>query len=66
MATLSDRVKALAQAIGVDIKEIKIAQDSVTITDQNNGAPLKIWTGTQSEYDAVTTKDSGTLYVVKA
>lgn len=65
MATLSGRIKALAQAIAADIKEIRAALASVTIPDQNTGQLLKIWTGTQAEYDAVVTKDSSTLYVVK-
>lgn len=36
-----------------------------TVLDANTGLPLKIWTGTQSEYDLVSPKDSQTLYLVK-
>ena len=36
-----------------------------TIKNQNTGLETKIWIGTQSEYDAVVTKDSDTLYMVK-
>ena len=36
-----------------------------TIKNQNTGLDTKIWIGTQSEYDAITTKDSDTLYMVK-
>ena len=36
-----------------------------TIKNQNTGLDTKIWIGTQSEYDAVVTKDSDTLYMVK-
>ena len=36
-----------------------------TIKNQNTGLNTKIWIGTQSEYDAVVTKDSDTLYMVK-
>ena len=36
-----------------------------TIKNQNTGLDTKIWIGTQTEYDAVVTKDSDTLYMVK-
>lgn len=35
------------------------------IINQNTGLDTKIWIGTQSEYDAIVTKDSDTLYMVK-
>lgn len=38
---------------------------SEAIKDSNSGSPLKIWTGTQEEYDLVLDKDPSTLYVVK-
>jgi len=50
--------------IGTDIGQA--IKDNNAIIDQNGGGILKIWTGTQAEYDAVTTKDAGTLYVVKS
>ena len=34
-----------------------------TIKNQNTGLDTKIWIGTQSEYNAVVTKDSDTLYI---
>lgn len=37
-----------------------------TVIDANTGTVLKIWTGTQAEYDAVITKDLQTLYLVKS
>lgn len=36
-----------------------------TVIDANSGTPVKIWIGTQSEYDLVTEKDPKTLYMVK-
>ena len=36
-----------------------------TVKNQNTGLDTKIWIGTQSEYDAIVTKDSDTLYMVK-
>lgn len=35
------------------------------IYDQNSNA-ISVWTGTQAEYDAITTKDANTLYLVKS
>ena len=37
----------------------------MSIIDQNSGDPVNIWIGTQSEYDAITVKDEGTLYFIK-
>ena len=39
--------------------------DGDTIKDSNSGLPLKVWTGTQEEFDLVTIKDPQTLYMVK-
>lgn len=33
-----------------------------TIVNQRTGVPLKFWVGTQSQYDAIGTKDSNTVY----
>lgn len=39
--------------------------DGDTIKDSNSGLPLKVWTGTQEEFDLVTVKDPETLYLIK-
>lgn len=39
--------------------------DGNTIVDQRTQQSIKIWTGTQVQYDAVTPKDTNTLYVIK-
>lgn len=39
--------------------------DGDTIKDSNSGLPLKVWTGTQEEYDLVIDKDPETLYMLK-
>lgn len=36
-----------------------------TVVDANSGSPVKIWIGTQGEYDLVPEKDPKTLYMVK-
>ncbi len=32
------------------------------IINQNGGQPMKYWSGTRSQYDAITNKDSNTIY----
>ncbi|MGX9985855.1 phage upper tail fiber protein [Soonwooa purpurea] len=36
-----------------------------SITDQNGGGALKLWSGTQAQYDAIVTKDNSTIYIIK-
>lgn len=36
-----------------------------TIIDQRTQQAIKMWTGTQAQYDAVASKDTNTLYVIK-
>lgn len=56
------QVDAMGAKIGQEIKKVR---DNINITDQNTGQSLNIWTGTQSEYDAIALKDPNILYVVK-
>lgn len=39
--------------------------DGTTIIDQRTQQAIKVWTGTQAQYDAVVSKDVNTLYVIK-
>ncbi|WP_440464324.1 phage upper tail fiber protein [Psychrobacter sp. ASPA161_6] len=39
--------------------------DGNTIIDQRTQKSIKVWTGAQVQYDAVTPKDANTLYVIK-
>ena len=50
---------------GVQGKAGVKGDSGTNIINQNTGIDTKIWIGTQSEYDAVVTKDSDTLYMVK-
>ena len=43
--------------------DILNAGNGVVKTTSNN--TLKFWSGTQQEYDAITTKDANTLYIIK-
>ena len=43
----------------------QVAAESKTVFNHNTGNRINIWIGTQTEYDAVVTKDSDTLYMVK-
>lgn len=53
----------------VDIDNLSITENAsnqlqtVGVIDQNNtSTAIKTWTGTKAQYDAITTKDSNTLY----
>ena len=37
----------------------------MSIIDQNSGDVIDVWVGTQSQYDAITSKDENTLYFIK-
>lgn len=39
---------------------------TTSIKEQRTGTPLKVWVGTALQYEAITTKDSTTLYMVDA
>ena len=39
--------------------------DANTIINQQDNEPLKLWVGSQDEYDALPTKDADTLYMVQ-
>lgn len=54
--TLVQHVKALAQAVGIDIK---------ALSGRIDGLP-KLAILTQAQYDALTDKEPNTLYVVKS
>lgn len=52
-----------------DVKELNINNTTYdikakSVVDQNSGS-LKYWSGTQAQYDAITTKDSNTIYNVE-
>ena len=46
-------------------EEMSGLAESKTVFNHNTGNRINIWIGTQTEYDAVVTKDSATLYMVK-
>lgn len=41
-----------------------IAGSAESVVNQNGGAPVKQWVGTQSQYDAIGSKDSATEYII--
>lgn len=43
----------------------KTSSNSRLTNDVHTGRALKFWTGTQAEYDAISTKDGNTLYLIK-
>lgn len=52
-------------ADGLDGDQGPKGDDGNTIIDQRTQQAIKVWTGTQVQYDAVTPKDANTLYVIK-
>lgn len=40
-------------------------KDGDSIVNSNTGTPLKLWSGTQEEYDAILDKDPETLYLIR-
>ena len=47
----------------INTKTITLPNASIII-EQNKGLEQKFWRGTQAEYDALTTKDEGTMYII--
>lgn len=45
-------------------EQAKQAANGVVITEQNSGSLLTFWVGTQEEYDAIVTKDTGCFYII--
>lgn len=62
--TLADSVLAgLVTELEGRVDSLETASESETVFDHNTGNRIKIWVGTQAEYDAITTKDSDILYI---
>lgn len=58
--------KTQIDSMGAKIgQEIKKTRDESIVVNQNTTLPINFWVGTQAEYDAITTKDANTLYVVE-
>ena len=57
-----EKAKDLKEQLELSVKNC-IDATNETIKNQNTGLDTKIWIGTQSEYNAVVTKDSDTLYI---
>ena len=58
--------KTQIDSMGAKIgQEIKKTRDDLVVVNQNTALPINFWVGTQAEYDAITTKDANTLYVVE-
>lgn len=65
--TLTQSGKAAdAKVVGDRLSALNEAIDNVqgTVINQNGGGLLKIWAGTQEEFDAIETKDSEVLYYI--
>lgn len=67
--TLSDGVESVAFAKGTpkryNMATKKYVDDSIATVNADTIDNLHIWTGTQAQYDALGTKDSNTIYLIK-
>lgn len=63
--TQTEWLESLKGDAGADGNDGQDGVNGDTIIDQRTQMPIKMWTGTQSQYDAVTPKDASTLYVIK-
>lgn len=52
----------LAKLLTVDGRGSGLAADS--IADQQSGSTLKVWRGTEAQYNALSSKDANTLYIL--
>ena len=60
--TLADsNLSTVVTGIGTRLTDLELNP----VKNVNTGLPLSFWVGTQAEYDAITDKDSDTLYMVK-
>lgn len=45
-------------------KLLELAIEGSKVKDENTGKALKIWTGTQEQYDLIETPDESTIYII--
>lgn len=66
LETTSKEVVGAINEVNSQFKDIanEIKQGKNSLINQNGGGTLKIWAGTQTELDALTSKNSDTLYFI--
>ena len=62
---LYDKLEVMIDGEKSEAKFIDVANAGNGVVKTSNGGKVKFWSGTQQEYDAITTKDANTLYVIK-
>ena len=61
---LYDKLEVMIDGEKSEAKFIDVANAGNGVVKTSNGGKVKLWTGTQQEYDAITTKDANTLYII--
>ena len=61
-AYLMNALSNIADTTTIDLSASTNKLSSIGVKDVNSGNPVKMWTGLQEEYDAITTKDPMTVY----
>ena len=59
---LMNALSNIADTTTIDLSASTNKLSSIGVKDVNSGNPIKMWTGLQEEYDAITTKDPMTVY----
>ena len=62
---LYDKLEVLKDGEKSEANFIDVANAGNGVVKTSNGGKVKFWSGTQAEYDAITTKDANTLYIIK-
>ena len=60
-----DKLEVMIDGEKSEPKFIDVANAGNGVVKTSNGGKVKFWSGTQQEYDAITTKDANTLYIIK-
>lgn len=62
-SSVSSAIGDITEAADLKIQEIK--STNVLVKDQNGGTELRVWTGTQTEFDALVNPDTSIIYLIK-
>ena len=61
---LYDKLEVFKDGEKSEANFMDVANAGNGVVKTPNGGKVKFWSGTQQEYDAITTKDANTLYII--
>ena len=62
---LYDKLEVVKDGEKSEANFIDVANAGNGVVKTSNNGKVKFWSGTQAEYDAIATKDSNTIYIIK-